>query len=161
MIQILIGQSFTFIEPKHYHCIYCIVSLIFKVVQKPPRTLEFYCKLNSKPGFFNFLIWALLPCAIGHFTYIANLCLLFSILRKGRLHYIRPVGWSVLPLIFLLLFNRLEQKKTKIRIETGELHCLLCLFYPFLQGKHGQNEPKNHQNQNFAKIAPKSNKFMK
>ena len=26
---------------------------------------------------------------------IENLCLLFSNLRKGRLHYIRPVGWSV------------------------------------------------------------------
>ena len=46
----------------------------------------------------------------GKLKRIANLCLLFSNLRKGRLHYIRPVGqsvgWSVSrsvsPLIFLL-----------------------------------------------------------
>ena len=44
---------------------------------------------------------------------IANLCLLFSNPRKGRLHYIRPVGRSVSTLIFLLLYNRLEQKKDK------------------------------------------------
>ena len=31
----------------------------------------------------------------------------------------------------------------------------------FLQGKNGQNKPKNYQNQIMAKIAPKSNKFMK
>ena len=31
----------------------------------------------------------------------------------------------------------------------------------FLQGKNGHNKPKNYQNQSLAKIAPKSNKFMK
>ena len=31
----------------------------------------------------------------------------------------------------------------------------------FLQGKNGQNKLENHQNLNFAKIAPKSDKFMK
>ena len=32
---------------------------------------------------------------------IANLCLLFSNLRKGRLHCIQLIGWPVSPLIFL------------------------------------------------------------
>ena len=31
----------------------------------------------------------------------------------------------------------------------------------FLQGENGQNKPENHQNWNLAKIAPKSDKFMK
>ena len=31
----------------------------------------------------------------------------------------------------------------------------------FLQGKNGQNKSKNHQNWNLAKIASKSDKFMK
>ena len=33
--------------------------------------------------------------------------------------------------------------------------------YPILQGKNGQNKPENQQNRNMAKIAPKSDKFMK
>ena len=32
---------------------------------------------------------------------------------------------------------------------------------PYLQGKKGQNKPENPQNWNMAKIAPKSDKFMK
>ena len=38
--------------------------------------------------------------------------------------------------------------------------CVLHI-YPLLQGENGQNEPENQQNWNMAKIAPKSNKFMK
>ena len=34
-------------------------------------------------------------------------------------------------------------------------------FDPILQGKNGQNKPENQQNWNKAKIAPKSDKFMK
>ena len=34
-------------------------------------------------------------------------------------------------------------------------------FDPILQGKNGQNKPKNRQNLNMAKITPKSDKFMK
>ena len=33
--------------------------------------------------------------------------------------------------------------------------------YPSLQGENGQNRPENHQNRNMAKIALKSDKFMK
>ena len=36
-------------------------------------------------------------------------------------------GWLVSPLIFRLLYNKLEQKKTKIRIQIRDLHCLLGL----------------------------------
>ena len=32
---------------------------------------------------------------------------------------------------------------------------------PILQGKNGQNKPENQQNQDMAKIAPKSDKFTK
>ena len=32
--------------------------------------------------------------------------------------------------------------------------------YPILQGGNGQNKPKNQQNWNMAKFAPKSDKFM-
>ena len=55
-------------------------------------------------------------------TKIANLCLLFFNLRKGRLHYIRHVGRLVSPLIFILLYDRLDKKKTKVGIEIRDLH---------------------------------------
>ena len=34
-------------------------------------------------------------------------------------------------------------------------------FDPILQGENGQNKPENPQNWKMAKIAPKSDKFMK
>ena len=45
---------------------------------------------------------------------VANLCLfLFSSFRKGRLLYIRPVGWSVSPIIFPLQIAWLSPILTK------------------------------------------------
>ena len=58
----------------------------------------------------------------------ANLCHLFSSLRKGRLHYIRTVGGGV-TIFFLLFYNRLEQKETMIRIRIRDLLCLLGLVH--------------------------------
>ena len=34
-------------------------------------------------------------------------------------------------------------------------------FWPFLQGKNGQNKPENQQNLNMAKNTPKNDKFTK
>ena len=40
--------------------------------------------------------------------------------------------------------------------------CFLAFYiYPFLQGENGHNNPENQQSRNMAKIAPKSDKFMK
>ena len=63
---------------------------------------------------------------------IANLCLLFSNLRKGRLHYIRPVGWSVGWSVswchhwFSFSSLTIRTGKAKISIQIRDLHCLLA-----------------------------------
>ena len=54
------------------------------------------------------------------------------------------------------------RKKFEIMIEIFAILSKRVLhIYPLLQGENGQNEPENQQNWSMAKIAPKSNKFMK
>ena len=64
-------------------------------------------------------LWQATPPNLMENTLIANLCLLFSNLQKGRLHYIRPVGRVVglleSPLIFLLQIAWLSPTPTKYR----------------------------------------------
>ena len=59
------------------------------------------CPTNNQENQFEILdgIWT------GIFHLIANLCL-FSNIRKGRLLYIRPVGWSVGRLVGRLVGRR-------------------------------------------------------
>ena len=60
----------------------------------------------------------------------------------------------------------------KLNFRVGLFSCIFYLrpssavfsafhIYPILQGKIGKNKPENQQNQNMAKIAPKSDEFMK
>ena len=56
------------------------------------------------------------------------------------------------------------RKNSKLWLEYSSCAILskrVLHIYPLLQGENGQNEPKNQQNWNMAKIAPISNKFMK
>ena len=76
-----------------------------------------------------------------HSTF-ANLCPLFSTLRKGRLHYIHPVHWRVSwlasPLIFLFqLFSSISftvylllQNKTTTKITTTTITMIIPMDRP-------------------------------
>ena len=80
---------------------------------------------------------------------IANLCLLFSNLRKGRLHYICPVSQSVGRSVgwlvgwchhqFLLLFNN-QNRKSKEQ----NFHCLLGLVIMIFRNNDNDNHPTPH-----------------
>ena len=58
--------------------------------------------------------------------YVANPCHLFSNLQNGRVHYIRPVGWSV-TINYCSALYQIRTEKQRSAFTIRDLHCLLGL----------------------------------
>ena len=143
----------------------------------PKRTLDIaiQCKKHDWTVFITFLFPFILFSLRFASTYFTIINYPFRLPRAGA-HWFTSccsLGWSEKHKSWKMQKVGVDSKSrhstdlrkfSKLWLEYSSCAVLskrVLHIYPLLQGENGQNEPENQQNWNMAKIAPKSNKFMK